>query len=1743
MRSGQTVVASPVFEIRPATPVAVIDAPDFEYEDEFGDTVPKDENVISGTGLTDGPTFTISLSGDTWVAAVGNDTYAGYATTTAALLASIFSMQSEPSGWNEIVRPALQPTDLTRVSNTIVRIEAPPDITYDINAPETIRVTVPRETVTGAQPIAADGIIVIKPEPGEAALSGAIFENNTEPDFIMARLPVPTHRHPAVAALGGDGCGLCGAPLEVNVRAGSSLVVRLRGDTFLPLDAATGPALVAGLKSATTVAEEASGWAAVVQPSLAWGSALALSEGDTVLTVTLPAFDGDASRYSIASPETLTVRLPAVALAGARDRMGAALFAALADGDTSFNKKDEFTPAYQDAFAEAAYISNFFDYFDSQLDGQYDGEVTEAELLSGLTSLAEKAGEVWGGEIGAFLAASARLAADDGLAASPSLLILAEATPIDLALGSGDIAFSPIPPLHEADIGASALTLRLSHDADALSDRWADAVRLNILGDSTLRKEFARGIRSYSSEHDEPNGWNAKVAPLIEGLAAWQPGGSLLITETDLTLRIAAVGGYAISAPETVEVKVPAAALKSAHVHSTAPATFVIHASPPFAVEMSGSLFVGAQTANVTGCPDPAICPTLNGSHAGEPGPWLADISIAAEKLTAPDEHKRFGALDIRVRGDTFVPAVGGDTAATAALLAGLVSYQGEPSGWNAIVLPALTAAHVRRRDERTVSISLPAAAGYRITAAETIVVRLNASVLSSDASEVRAPRRIVVRPAAPPPVEVESELRHMSGVATAAYVRNNSFWVNLTLNHEVCADNGRCARSYFPSSGQYSPSGAGSAGAGRLSPEYLLERYRGTHTVVADRDATRQQVIYSHRIRKVEQGVISFSEEGGWISSGNRGWGDAGWDDSPVRGWDSEFLSGRAAAPEVFYVSNQTLALRFAPLTTFAIEAPETLRIRVPLHAYCNDASCPHRLSGGSANVGSGPCGYVCLGGYPTGLGAPVWPDGNVPVQEHAELAGITLVIGADGGTLTTAGELTGTVRSEALRANANERGAEPSTLQLTLAGDRWSEKLTDELDEDRGGSDTGGPTLRSLLSGLRAAASPAAGWNERLHGDAGPMRAAVRARLADNYSLVLDFQSAAFATYLPRAPETISLSLPAEAVQSAVAYPPTPALGGFIVSVDAGAAKLSLRLGAHTTPVGATDERFFRSAEGHTLSIELTGGDTWRPGVGLGGALSMGLLDGFSSSFTSHPWDEPSRGWHDAVLPTLTSDDLTRVNDFTVELRLPQRARYEIVRPETITLAVPPSATTSGFGYAAPEVLEVRAIAGVATLRGSLLGDRQERTLRAGGQTLEIALEDDSWLPELADPAAHPELVAALFDGIRSNEDAAGGWGAVVQPTLDPSAVRLVDNATLRVTLPVRPDYRLHGAAETLNVTISPTLLASDQRVPAPPALRIVPTVTHPLVLSLIRDSWEYTIGDDNEYSTALLGALQSVQNESTGWNAAVRPILRFHDLEKIDATTVTLHVPQTYSFSIMQAETIRADIPAIALSSRSDTTAEPDLVILPSSGSAVMGGDLATGTIEHKLRTRTQNLVLDLDGNTFVPTLTADLAADVLAELTAECSPSSSCAASGWMSQLNSYSASQQLAAVALTGDELKQLVITFDAWDSYSISAPETVSVSLPASVLSSNQPLVIGSFVVLADVGAATLTGSLLGTPYEKTLQSAPLSDMVLSLTNDTWVDGLQNKDGVLQQIFDGIVGNTPCLGQGPGRRATPARRR
>ena len=91
------------------------------------------------------PELTITLTGDTWRPQVGNETDLEGA--TQALLSNIFSTQSEPYGWNAVVGPLLvwPPTDPRPSMPSNTQAGARADGTgYDIDAPETLFVTVPR---------------------------------------------------------------------------------------------------------------------------------------------------------------------------------------------------------------------------------------------------------------------------------------------------------------------------------------------------------------------------------------------------------------------------------------------------------------------------------------------------------------------------------------------------------------------------------------------------------------------------------------------------------------------------------------------------------------------------------------------------------------------------------------------------------------------------------------------------------------------------------------------------------------------------------------------------------------------------------------------------------------------------------------------------------------------------------------------------------------------------------------------------------------------------------------------------------------------------------------------------------------------------------------------------------------------------------------------------------------------------------------------------------------------------------------------------------------------------------------------------------------------------------------------------------------------------------------------------------------------------------------------------------------
>ena len=83
---------------------------------------------------------------------------------------------------------------------------------------------------------------------------------------------------------------------------------------------------------------------------------------------------------------------------------------------------------------------------------------------------------------------------------------------------------------------------------------------------------------------------------------------------------------------------------------------------------------------------------------------------------------------------------MGSDSAVSAALLASLTSAQAEPAGWNAVVRPALSHAHLLRLSDTVLQLTLPQRANYGISAAETPQVTFPPQALRSNQSLMAPP-------------------------------------------------------------------------------------------------------------------------------------------------------------------------------------------------------------------------------------------------------------------------------------------------------------------------------------------------------------------------------------------------------------------------------------------------------------------------------------------------------------------------------------------------------------------------------------------------------------------------------------------------------------------------------------------------------------------------------------------------------------------------------------------------------------------------------------------------------------------------------------------------------------------------------------------------------------------------------------------------------------------------------------------
>ncbi|MCH7585702.1 MAG: DNRLRE domain-containing protein, partial [Acidobacteria bacterium] len=437
----------------------------------------------------------------------------------------------------------------------------------------------------------------------------------------------------------------------------------------------------------------------------------------------------------------------------------------------------------------------------------------------------------------------------------------------------------------------------------------------------------------------------------------------------------------------------------------------------------------------------------------------------------------------------------------------------------------------------------------------------------------------------------------------------------------------------------------------------------------------------------------------------------------------------------------------------------------------------------------------------------------------------------------------------------------------------------------------------------------------------------------------------------------------------------------------------------------------------------------------------------------------------------------------------------------------------------------LEVTYLVSRADLSGSLVTSADEGQIFAGGETLIITLFGDSWDPTVG---ADNAITTALINGIDSAGAEAGGWDAVVKAGLTFSDVTRTSDKVVTITLPAFGTYDI-TADETITVTVPATALTVGGAIVATPTFDIlaaeaalsgslVTSATEgqigvggeTLIITLSNDTWNPTVGADNAITTALINGIDSAGAEAAGWDAVVKAGLTFSDVTRTSDTVVTITLPAFGSYDITVDETITVTVPATAVTSGGAIDAAPTFDIL--FAQAALSGSLVTSADETEILTGGETLIITLSNDTWDATVGAD---NAITTALINGIDSAQAEAAGWDAVVK---AGFTFSDVTRTSSTV--VTITLGAEPTYLISADETITVTVPATAVTSAGAIVAApTFDIL--FAQAALSGSLV-TSADETEILAGGETLIITLSNDTWDPTVGDDNAITTALINGI---------------------
>ena len=512
-----------------------------------------------------------------------------------------------------------------------------------------------------------------------------------------------------------------------------------------------------------------------------------------------------------------------------------------------------------------------------------------------------------------------------------------------------------------------------------------------------------------------------------------------------------------------------------------------------------------------------------------------------------------------------------------------------------------------------------------------------------------------------------------------------------------------------------------------------------------------------------------------------------------------------------------------------------------------------------------------------------------------------------------------------------------------------------------------------------------------------------------------------------------------------------------------------------------------------GNTVIITLVN-DTWQ--TTLTTAMKQLIVDGIVS--TTNEID----GWNDHVPQLITaSTDVVRTSDTVVTVTLPAVPLYSVTENESIQAIVPHQALTLQMNQDAISSNSLGIIAtGVATalFGGTATASMTENEVVAGGKVLTITLTNDTWIAAGTGPIGTTAQTQSILDALVATTSQTLGWNNVVQPGIETADLVRTSSTVATITLDAEATYSI-ADNETISATFPGDVFTGGAVIAAsnsfgvqaqtPVTATLSGTVTSAteddivaggktLILTLSDDTW-LAAGTGPIGSTAntqaIIDGLTAATSPTNGWNNEIRDgSLGTGDVVRTSDTVCTITIGADAQYDISANETITATIPAAALNiSASAVVASPtfNITFNPPATAAITG--TADGAASSAIVVGGTTIIITLTDDTWVTagaTFNA-IRQDIIDGLDAAASPTH-----GWNNEVRDGTLLE--TNVVRTSDTV--VTITLPATSAYDINAAEAITVTVPASALTTSASPITGDVTVDITASSASTSTIMIG---------------------------------------------------------------